>query len=73
MTTAATGGCIARIGKAAGTVWTVLAAEGPLSMTRLVKATGEPHDVAMQALGWLAREDKILIEEKGRSRFVSLK
>jgi len=27
----------------------------------------------MQALGWLAREDKIQIDEAGRSRVVSLK
>jgi hypothetical protein len=33
----------------------------------------EPRDVVMQAVGWLAREDKIDIEENSRSRVVSLK
>jgi hypothetical protein len=27
----------------------------------------------MQALGWLAREDKICIEDEGRARMVSLR
>jgi len=34
---------------------------------------GEPRDLVMQALGWLAREDKLSIEEEGRSRILSLK
>ena len=32
-----------------------------------------PRDVVMQGLGWLAREDKVNIEEEARSRVVSLK
>jgi hypothetical protein len=42
-------------------------------MAKLVKAVGEPRDTVMQALGWLAREDKLSIEEEGRSRIISLK
>ncbi len=64
---------VAHIGQTAGTVWKVLVEEGPLSMAKLVKAVGEPRDVVMQALGWLAREDKICIEEEGRSRVISLR
>ena len=47
--------------------------DGPMSMAKLVQAVGGPRDVVMQALGWLAREDKICIEEEGRSRIVSLR
>lgn len=65
--------CIGRIGDTAGVVWNVLAEEGPLSMAKLVKAVGEPRDTVMQALGWLARENKIEIEEEGRRRIVSLR
>jgi hypothetical protein len=42
-------------------------------MAKLVKAVGEPRDTVMQAIGWLAREDKLQIEEEGRSRIVSLR
>jgi DNA-binding transcriptional ArsR family regulator len=64
---------IAHIGETAGTVWKVLAENGPLSMAKLVKAVGEPRDTVMQALGWLAREGKLCIDEEGRSRVVSLR
>ena len=63
---------VAQIGETAGVVWAILNENGPLSMAKLVKAVGGPRDIVMQALGWLAREDKISIEEDGRSRRVSL-
>lgn len=72
MATAAPSSCVAQIGDTAGVVWNVLMDNGPLSVTRLVKATGQRHDPVMQALGWLAREGKIQIEEEGRTRIVSL-
>lgn len=63
----------ASIGETAGVVWGILSQKGPLTMAKLVKAVGEPRDTTMQALGWLAREDKINIAEEGRSRVVSLR
>ena len=42
-------------------------------LAKLVKAVGEPRDTVMQALGWLAREDKINLVEEGHSRVVSLR
>ena len=65
--------CVSEIGETAGMVWKALNAAGPMSMAKLVKATGQPRDTVMQALGWLAREDKITIEENGRARIVSLR
>ena len=73
MATAGPISCVAHIGDTAGTVWKILVENEPLSMARLVKAVGEPRDTVMQALGCLAREDKIWIEEEGRSRIVSLR
>jgi hypothetical protein len=64
---------VAQIGETAGIVWRTLDAEGPMSLSKLVKAIGEPRDVVMQAIGWLAREDKIQIEDQGRSREIALK
>jgi hypothetical protein len=62
-----------QIGHTAGLIWKQLSENGPMSMAKLVKAVGEPRDTAMQALGWLAREDKLQIEENGRSRTISLR
>lgn len=73
MATAAPISHVEHIGETAGAVWKILDKDGPLSMAKLVKAVGRPRDVVMQALGWLAREEKIWIEEDGRSRIVSLR
>ena len=64
---------VEQIGHTAGAVWKTLSDNGPQSLAKLVKAVGEPRDTVMQALGWLAREGKISIEEEGRSRIVSLR
>ncbi|RMF95683.1 MAG: hypothetical protein D6741_11420 [Planctomycetota bacterium] len=61
-----------RIGETAGAVWHALNAEGPMSMTAVVKAVNRPRDLVMQAIGWLAREGKLRVVEEGRSRTVSL-
>ena len=61
------------IGKTAGEVWDVLNEWGPQSLAKLVKAVGKPRDMVMQAIGWLAREEKICIDEDGRSRIISLR
>ena len=65
--------CIVRVGEIAGVVWRTLHASGPMSMAKVVKTAGQPRDTVMLALGWLAREDKINIEEDGRTRMVSLR
>lgn len=65
--------CVVQIGETAGMVWRALSENGPVSIAKLVKMAGQPRDLVMQALGWLAREDKISIEDQGRSRVVSLR
>jgi hypothetical protein len=62
-----------RIGTAAGDIWHYLHDNGPQSITKLINALDAPRDTILQALGWLAREDKILIDDDSRSRIVSLK
>jgi hypothetical protein len=64
---------VARIGETAGQVWHHLNEHGPQSISKLVKDIDAPRDLVMQALGWLAREDKLAIDEENRSRIVSLK
>jgi len=65
--------CIEQIGETAGQVWNCLSENGPMSLTKLSKLVDAPRDIVMQSVGWLAREDKIEIEEKSRGRMIWLK
>lgn len=73
MATATSCSCLDQIGDTAGAVWRYLDTNGPTKMTVLVKEVDAPRDTLMQALGWLAREDKIAIDEESRTRVVSLR
>ena len=73
MATASTVSLVASVGEVAGTVWRVLSDNGPMTLAKLVKSVGEPRDTVMQAIGWLARENKIELAEEGHSRVVSLR
>jgi len=64
---------VAHIGKTAGKVWHVLTENGRMTLPKLAKAVGGSRDTVMQAVGWLAREDKVVIEDQGRNRFISLR
>ncbi|MCC9605050.1 winged helix-turn-helix domain-containing protein [Blastopirellula sp. JC732] len=44
-----------------------------MSLSRLVKQIGLPRDQVMQAIGWLAREDKLAFEDNGRNKLVCLR
>ncbi len=65
--------CTAQIGEAAGDVWHALDKGGPMTMTQLAKAVGSQRDTVMQAVGWLAREGKVELEEAGRKRIIRLR
>ena len=62
-----------KIGQTAGAVWKVLAEEGEQSLAALKKKIKAPADLTMAAVGWLAREDKLQFESKGRSVQISLR
>ena len=64
---------VEHIGKTAGQVWHTLSETGTVSLAKLVKLVGAPRDLVMQAVGWLAREEKIVIEEGRRGRTISLR
>ncbi len=64
---------VEQIGATAGLVWQMLADQGPATAARIIREVDAPRDIAMQALGWLARENKIAIEESTRSRLYSLR
>ena len=63
---------IDQIGETAGVVWHILDENGPMSLAKLAKSMDVPRDVVMQAIGWLAREEKVEIEEASRGRIIRL-
>jgi hypothetical protein len=73
MTAATNSSALHQIGETAGIIWKALNKNGPLSIAKLAEKTDVNRDLFMQALGWLAREDKIDINETKRGRIVSLK
>jgi winged helix-turn-helix protein DUF2582 len=73
MSVATNSSCLHQIGETAGVIWKTLNKSGPLSITKLAEKTDVNRDLFMQALGWLAREDKVDISETKRGRIVSLK
>ena len=62
------------IGEIAGEIWGYLnsSENTPVSLTNLAKKTGRRKDEIVLGTGWLAREGKIIIEEKKSTVKVSL-
>ena len=56
------GDIIDNFGSNAGKIWSALSKYGPLSQHRLMKRTRLRKDDFFAAVGWLAREDKICLE-----------
>ena len=61
-----------QIGETAGQVWHELSENGAMSLAKLAKRLDAPRDLVMQAVGWLARENKIQIVEQKRVKTISL-
>ena len=61
------------IGEAAGAVWTALATMPRATVAELRKKTGLSADQVNRAIGWLAREGKLLSEQKGKTVRFGLK
>ena len=54
------------IGETAGRVWQHLAKAGPTFFKDVPKAVGVGNEMSLMAIGWLAREHKVLFETKGK-------
>ena len=63
---------IEQVGVVAGKVWHALAGVDSISMAALTRAVSAPRDTVMQAVGWLAHEGKIEINEASRGRTICL-
>jgi hypothetical protein len=57
----------------AGIVWEALNKNGPSVIGDIVKATGLRRELVYGGLGWLARENKIAVERRGRAMVFSLR
>ena len=63
---------IEKMGVNAGKVWTLLDQTGRQNVKDLKKSSKLTDKQLFAALGWLAREEKIALEEQGKDLFVSL-
>lgn len=63
------------IGAAAGKIYRFLDKNrgNTLAMSKIKDGTGIKGPVFDQAIGWLAREDKLKFERQGRNMLISLK
>ena len=61
------------IGTMAGAIWQTLEANGEMTLTKLKKELKAGPPLFDWAIGWLAREDKIVLTAEKRSVRVCLK
>jgi hypothetical protein len=61
------------IGTVAGAIWQALDSKGELALARLKKEVNGKVPIFDWAIGWLAREEKIVITLKKRSFYIRLK
>ncbi len=61
------------IGKNAGLVWAELNTNGPATIASLKKSRNLSEVEVQRVIGWLAREDKITFEQRGKSILIGLK
>ena len=62
-----------KIGETAGKVWKFLEEKGGANLTQIKKGVKADPNLILQAIGWLAREDKLRIEKKERFITYTLK
>lgn len=61
-----------RIGETAGNIWSILKERREVDIAQLPRILKDKTVVAYQALGWLAREDKVKYRVKAGKTLVSL-
>ena len=62
-----------KIDDAAGQVWRFLDKNGSTSVSKITNETGINKNDVQRAIGWLLKEDKLIIEAVGRTETLSLK
>jgi len=61
-----------QVGEVAGKVWHKLNSEGPQTLLQLKKKLNATSDLLSFGVGWLAREDKVLIIQEKRTLRIQL-
>ncbi len=61
-----------QIGATAGAIWDILQDVDKMAISQLPKAVKQKEAITYQALGWLARENKIEYEARGNKTYVLL-
>jgi len=62
-----------QVGETAGKIWHLLDDSGPQTLAQIKKKFNGSGEVAVFALGWLAREDKVDISQDKKSFKVALR
>ena len=62
-----------QIGEIAGRIWEILNNKGKVTIQQIPKLLNENSILSYQAIGWLAREDKIEYYIEGNKTYISLK
>ena len=60
-----------KIAECAGRIWVLLGRTPEVNMLRLSELLGERNVLAYQALGWLARDNRVTYTQKGSQVFIS--
>jgi hypothetical protein len=61
-----------KIGENAGNIWETLKENGQMSTSALKKTTHLSEKDVNMGLGWLARENKLAFDQKGKQTLISL-
>ena len=61
------------IGETAGEIWKLLSNEGPLSANAISRRIRAARTTVYMAIGWLAREEKLVFTETKRGLQISIK
>jgi hypothetical protein len=64
---------ITEIGIVAGEIWHYLDNHGEVTFSQLVDGIGQPRDLALMSVGWLAREGHVILKEEGKDYRVWLR
>ncbi len=62
-----------KIGDVAGVLWRYLGGHGAETVTKIAKETAIDSKKIQRTVGWLAKEDKVMITPRGRSELIALK
>ena len=62
-----------RVGMTAGSIWHYLAENGATPVAKLLRELTEEEKIIQRSIGWLAQEDKIILDVVGRVEIMALK